>query len=29
MGTAEYPGLADRFGVPVVVTGFEPLDILE
>ncbi|MFP8964312.1 hydrogenase formation protein HypD [Streptomyces nanhaiensis] len=29
MGTAEYPGLADRFGVPIVVTGFEPLDILE
>ncbi|MEW1659921.1 hydrogenase formation protein HypD [Streptomyces sp. NPDC093707] len=29
MGTAEYPELADRFGVPIVVTGFEPLDILE
>ncbi|WP_432064376.1 hydrogenase formation protein HypD [Streptomyces sp. C10-9-1] len=29
MGTAEYPALADRFGVPIVVTGFEPLDILE
>ncbi|WP_344323505.1 hydrogenase formation protein HypD [Streptomyces macrosporus] len=29
MGTAEYPGLADRFEVPIVVTGFEPLDILE
>ncbi|MFE7170676.1 hydrogenase formation protein HypD [Streptomyces sp. NPDC057616] len=29
MGTAEYPALADRFGVPLVVTGFEPLDILE
>ncbi|MFG3506900.1 hydrogenase formation protein HypD [Streptomyces sp. NPDC047821] len=29
MGTEEYPGLADRFGVPIVVTGFEPLDILE
>ncbi|MFI6658555.1 hydrogenase formation protein HypD [Streptomyces sp. NPDC050523] len=29
MGTAEYPRLADRFGVPLVVTGFEPLDILE
>ncbi len=29
MGMGEYPGLADRFGVPIVVTGFEPLDILE
>jgi hydrogenase expression/formation protein HypD len=29
MGTAEYPPLAARFGVPIVVTGFEPLDILE
>ncbi|WP_328883634.1 hydrogenase formation protein HypD [Streptomyces sp. NBC_00299] len=29
MGTGEYPGLAERFGVPMVVTGFEPLDILE
>ncbi|CCK25295.1 Hydrogenase expression/formation protein hypD [Streptomyces davaonensis JCM 4913] len=29
MGTAEYPLLADRFRVPLVVTGFEPLDILE
>ncbi|MFI9722190.1 hydrogenase formation protein HypD [Streptomyces sp. NPDC052396] len=29
MGTAEYPRLAERFGVPMVVTGFEPLDILE
>jgi hydrogenase expression/formation protein HypD len=29
MGTEEYPGLAERFGVPIVVTGFEPLDILE
>jgi hydrogenase expression/formation protein HypD len=29
MGMSEYPGLADRFGVPIVVTGFEPLDILE
>ncbi|WP_458248376.1 hydrogenase formation protein HypD [Streptomyces sp. MAI_2237] len=29
MGTAEYPRLAERFGVPLVVTGFEPLDILE
>ncbi|PZG83422.1 hydrogenase formation protein HypD [Streptomyces sp. NTH33] len=29
MGTAEYPDLAQRHRVPVVVTGFEPLDILE
>ncbi|CAM5687683.1 Hydrogenase maturation factor HypD [Streptomyces afghaniensis] len=29
MGTAEYPEPAERFGVPMVVTGFEPLDILE
>ncbi len=29
MGMAEYPELAERFGVPMVVTGFEPLDILE
>ncbi|HSE71177.1 MAG TPA: hydrogenase formation protein HypD [Nocardioidaceae bacterium] len=29
MGTHEYPPLAERFGVPIVVTGFEPLDILE
>ncbi|WP_042422853.1 hydrogenase formation protein HypD [Streptacidiphilus anmyonensis] len=29
MGTEEYPELAERFKVPIVVTGFEPLDILE
>ncbi|MCQ4079347.1 hydrogenase formation protein HypD [Streptomyces sp. RB6PN25] len=29
MGISEYPPLADRFKVPIVVTGFEPLDILE
>ena len=29
MGTAEYPPLCDKYGVPIVVTGFEPLDILE
>ncbi|MFZ2012669.1 MAG: hydrogenase formation protein HypD [Nocardioides sp.] len=29
MGTKEYPPLADRYAVPIVVTGFEPLDILE
>ena len=29
MGLAEYYPLAGRFGVPIVVTGFEPLDLLE
>jgi hydrogenase expression/formation protein HypD len=29
MGTAEYPPLAEKYEVPIVVTGFEPLDILE
>jgi hydrogenase expression/formation protein HypD len=29
MGTHEYPPLAERYAVPIVVTGFEPLDILE
>ena len=29
MGEAEYRDLADRFRVPIVVTGFEPVDILE
>ncbi len=28
MGTQEYPPLAERFQVPIVVTGFEPLDVL-
>ena len=28
MGTAEYGPLAARFRVPIVVTGFEPVDIL-
>jgi hydrogenase expression/formation protein HypD len=28
MGTAEYEPIAARWGVPIVVTGFEPLDIL-
>ena len=27
-GTREYPPLTERFGVPIVVTGFEPVDIL-
>lgn len=29
MGVEEYPRLAEQFRVPIVVTGFEPLDILE
>jgi hydrogenase expression/formation protein HypD len=29
MGYEEYPPLAEKYGVPIVVTGFEPLDILE
>lgn len=29
MGFREYEPIAARFGVPIVVTGFEPLDILE
>jgi hydrogenase expression/formation protein HypD len=29
MGTSQYPPLAQRYQVPIVVTGFEPLDILE
>ncbi len=29
MGTTEYERLADDFGVPIVVTGFEPLDVLD
>lgn len=29
MGYWEYPSLAEKFGVPIVVTGFEPLDLLE
>ena len=28
MGYWEYPPLAERYGVPMVVTGFEPLDIV-
>jgi len=27
MGTAEYESIARRFGVPIVVTGFEPVDL--
>ena len=29
MGVGEYPEVAERHRVPIVVTGFEPLDILE
>jgi hydrogenase expression/formation protein HypD len=29
MGTSEYEPIARRYRVPVVVTGFEPLDLLE
>ena len=29
MGYWEYPPLAERFRVPMVVTGFEPLDLLD
>jgi hydrogenase expression/formation protein HypD len=29
MGSWQYPPLAERYRVPIVVTGFEPLDVLE
>ncbi len=29
MGTTAYPALAERYRVPIVITGFEPLDLLE
>ena len=29
MGYSEYPPIANEFKVPIVVTGFEPLDILQ
>jgi hydrogenase expression/formation protein HypD len=29
MGTAEYRSLVERYAVPVVVTGFEPVDLLQ
>lgn len=29
MGTSEYSPLLEKFGVPIVVSGFEPLDLLE
>jgi hydrogenase expression/formation protein HypD len=28
-GTAEYAPIAARYGVPIVITGFEPLDLLD
>ena len=29
MGCGEYPPIARQFGVPIVITGFEPVDMLE
>jgi hydrogenase expression/formation protein HypD len=29
MGYWEYPSLADKYEIPIVVTGFEPLDLLD
>ena len=29
MGTREYEAIVDRYRVPVVITGFEPIDLLE
>jgi len=29
MGSQQYGPIAQRFGVPIVITGFEPLDILQ
>ncbi len=29
MGEEEYKPIADRYSVPIVITGFEPLDIME
>lgn len=29
MGLHQYPALAERFHVPIVATGFEPIDVLE
>ena len=29
MGTSEYGPVASRYGVPIVITGFEPVDLLE
>ncbi|TWT84196.1 Hydrogenase isoenzymes formation protein HypD [Planctomycetes bacterium CA13] len=29
MGFHQYPAIASKYGVPIVVTGFEPLDLLD
>jgi hydrogenase expression/formation protein HypD len=29
MGTSEYEPIAARYGVPIVITGFEPVDLLQ
>jgi hydrogenase expression/formation protein HypD len=29
MGTSEYVPIAERYSIPIVVTGFEPLDLLQ
>lgn len=29
MGFSEYPPLAEKYKIPIVVTGFEPLDVLD
>lgn len=29
MGYADYPALSEKYNVPLVITGFEPLDVLE
>ena len=29
MGFSEYPPLVEKYKIPIVVTGFEPLDVLE
>lgn len=29
MGYWQYPALAEKYGVPIVITGFEPLDVLD
>ena len=29
VGTAEYEPIAERYGIPIVITGFEPVDLLE
>ncbi len=28
-GFEAYPALCEQYGIPIVVTGFEPLDLLE